>query len=223
MNSGTACPLCKKEFGIFRHRYECAACKGTFCDDCTPNKFVIPPNPDAARVCTTCEQSVRRTAKDADGGRRLGGGEGPSKNASDASEREMRARLAEERLNAQRLPSSTKKTSVAKLHPPARKEPEECQQTPPAQSQGRTLGTSGPATAASPPTGESNPVLAAALRRQQQQQGTMRPAPSMDPERQQILLEIQTLLRSKNEEEPFGLRSMDAVKMRLYLKHLREK
>lgn len=164
-----------------------------------------------------------------DGGRRLGGGQASS---TTAVEREKIAQLAESRSRGQAKPTKSQTSATAsnpKLDapaPPGAKEPSEVEQK--SVSSGRKLGGN-PSTA--PLGGDSgeatNPVLAAALRRQQQstmgvagKRGGDSPA---DVEKQQLLVEICALLKSRNEEEPFGLRAMDATKLRLFLRHLQHK
>jgi hypothetical protein len=208
------CPLCKKEFGIFRHRYTCAMCQASFCDDCTPHKYVVPPNTSAESVCTRCEASLPSNVKTKDGGHRLGTSNASHGNPDD--ERETRARAAELRAQKQRGTASNAKPAPRVVVPPSSDRAEE---EPiragayPAPSEGRTLGG---ASASDEPI---NPVLAAALKREQQGK---RPdgGPQMDPERKRLLSEIQAVLRQREEEEPFGLRALDATKLRMYLRDL---
>jgi trehalose-6-phosphate synthase len=65
-----------------------------------------------------------------------------------------------------------------------------------------------------------NPALQAALKRQQQNHGTVQHSSAEKTERQQLLESISAVLRRKGEDEPFGLRSMDTTKLRLYLNHI---
>ena len=70
---------------------------------------------------------------------------------------------------------------------------------------------------------KTNPALEAALRRQQQSAGSRGPAAApVDPEKARLLRTIQEKLKQKSEDEPFGLRSMDVAKLRIYLRHLEE-
>ncbi|CUG93391.1 Hypothetical protein, putative [Bodo saltans] len=214
MGKDPNCPICKLEFGIFRHRYPCAVCQGSFCDDCTPNKYVVPPNTSAESVCTRCEANLSSKIKTKDGGHRLGNG---GANQGNPDEREERARAAELRAQKQRGGTThSKPPARGAVEPsqPNRAEKEsndlEAQGVP---SGGRVLG------GASESEQPMNPVLAAALKREQQ---AKRPdaSPQMDPERKKLLAEIQAVLRQREEEEPFGLRALDATKMRIFLRDL---
>jgi hypothetical protein len=67
---------------------------------------------------------------------------------------------------------------------------------------------------------KTNPALEAMLRRQQQSAGSRPNAGPQDPEKAKLLRIIGEKLKIRNEEEPFGLRSMDVAKLRIYLRHL---
>ncbi|KAG8343509.1 hypothetical protein ERJ75_000984900 [Trypanosoma vivax] len=47
MGTFARCPSCKRDFGLFRWRYECTICQSDFCDDCMPKK-------SWGRRCPTC-------------------------------------------------------------------------------------------------------------------------------------------------------------------------
>lgn len=220
------CPLCKKEFGLFRHRYTCAVCQGTFCDDCTPNKYVVPPAAEAESVCTGCEANLASNVKTKDGGHKLGTGTGTSSGAGHRTagdEREERARAAEQRALKQKGGGATaapKPTARSATTSSEIREVDNKPSVPPQQSlqsSGRTAGGDGAVSSDQPPV---NAVLAAALKREQQGKRPQPSGPQMDPERRKILEEIQAILRQRDEDEPFGLRAMDATKMRIYLKDL---
>lgn len=238
------CPLCKREFGIFLHRYTCGRCEGTFCDDCTPNKYVVSAEAGAESVCKTCEQALIARGVTQDGGRRLDGHVATSTGSStasggtsrpapdDESEREKRARIAEERVRATaRTTTSSQqpKRSEANALAPVRCPPAAA--SPPAEvaTEDRTQNpvvTSSTAPSSAPldrPDQPVNPVLAAALRRQEQQLRPGSNMPANDPEKQRLLNEIVHLLKMRREDEPFGLRAMDATKLRMYLQHLKPK
>jgi hypothetical protein len=205
------CPLCNKEFGFFRHRYTCAACQETVCDDCTPHKYVIPPKTSAEKVCTACETKLGSSVKTKDGGRRLGA-ETRSCVKDVDNDREERARIAEQRAAKQKNSAGNQKTTRPAPSAPRSTSDEVHKEEAPVAKEGRTVESTSLDAA-------MNPVLAAALRREQQ--GRRNEGGSqMDPERQKLLREIQTALRQKDMDEPFGLRAMDAIKMRLYLRDL---
>eukprot|EP00743_Colponemidia_sp_Colp-15_P021536 GILK01028583.1.p1 GENE.GILK01028583.1~~GILK01028583.1.p1 ORF type:complete len:176 (+),score=31.92 GILK01028583.1:73-528(+) len=86
-----------------------------------------------------------------------------------------------------------------------------------------------PSTSSTFPSGQgqtSNPMLEAAMRRQAANAakggGARTNAPAADPERAQLLARITQVLAAQKKEEPFALRSMDATKLRMYLRHLEE-
>ena len=87
--------------------------------------------------------------------------------------------------------------------------------------------TPAPAAAASrAPAPGSNPMLEAALRRQAAAKGRSNATPasaaSVDPERTALLARISQALAQRRQDEPFGLRSMETPKLRVYLRHLED-
>lgn len=224
------CPLCKQSFGITLWKYHCAHCGKVVCDDCAPEKYVdLSLFGDSAehRMCRICVAQAKPAT--VDGGRTLGGQGGRSDNPHDAEERERRANLFAQKMKPQSAPrkgfapsaplSSNKPQNSDSTNNNNNKVQEPTASSSPAAPNNE--GAARPVPQGSNP--EANPVLAAALRRQEAAKaGTVRPN-QMDPERQKILSEIQAILKKREEDEPFGLRSMDATKMRMFLRHLQEK
>src|SRR5690554_3455185 len=53
MAKAIKCPFCKKEFGVFRWRYECTECGKTICSGCSEeNRFLN------RRVCKPCTKEI---------------------------------------------------------------------------------------------------------------------------------------------------------------------
>ena len=233
------CPKCRREFGFTLWKYNCHICGLVVCDDCAPNKYVIPGgSEDPEKVCKDCEKKKGNEGlKTSDGGRKLGGGEAPPPVTSEDAERERRAKLAEERMkNSSRrgIPTSTSSqpprgaASSSSSAAPQSHDIARANSDFPAHDMEKVKQQekpSAPVTTSDPPTaaggGSSNPVLDAALRRQQSSQ--LAGGPRVDPEKQLLLAEIHQVLVSRGEEEPFGLRSMEPTKLRLYLNHLTSK
>ena len=122
-------------------------------------------------------------------------------------ERERQARAAKKTaVPAAVVPEVTESSAASSTPPKTSPEPEPIARQP---------STDGPG-------GEgrkANPALAAMLRRQQSA-GSRPTAAPQDPEKAKLLRIIGEKLKIKNEEEPFGLRSMDVTKLRIYLRHL---
>ncbi|SCU68814.1 uncharacterized protein TEOVI_000526900 [Trypanosoma equiperdum] len=95
---------------------------------------------------------------------------------------------------------------------------EECSAVKPADSSAKT-----PANQPRVQGSEENPVLEAAMRRRQQHMLGVGPNTVNSEEKIRLLTEITTILKQRGEDEPFGLRSMDETKLRVYLRHIREK
>ena len=74
------------------------------------------------------------------------------------------------------------------------------------------------------PPAVSNPMLEAALRRAQANpQPGQNTKNNNDPVRIELMGQINAILQRRGESEPFGLRSMDNAKLRVYLKHMQQK
>jgi len=59
MSNQEKCPICKKEFGIFRWRYECTECRKTICGDCSGDYYFLN-----RKVCDICISKINQeTAK----------------------------------------------------------------------------------------------------------------------------------------------------------------
>ncbi len=55
MTKPVACPFCKKEFGVFRWRYECTECGKTICSDCSlENRFLH------RQICKSCSTNIEK-------------------------------------------------------------------------------------------------------------------------------------------------------------------
>ncbi|RNF03154.1 hypothetical protein TraAM80_06012 [Trypanosoma rangeli] len=207
MTSASACPLCKRHFGILRWRHECDHCKKTVCDDCAPKLH-------DSRQCTACAakaKQLRQTQK-------LQQIPNP---VSVGDERATRMRAAEERMKAamQRGRPQTRDVQhpVLSVETPIREMPQ--------QQQMCDTGTSS-STHADVPTRanpEENPVLAAALRRREQEQLGGNTNRGNSSEKMRLLSAIVAVLHQWGEDEPFGLRSMDETKLQSYLCYLKSK
>lgn len=57
MSKVKSCPTCKKDFGLFRWRYNCDYCKEIFCDDClqkhSGSKYCLD-NCNGGKLCKSC-------------------------------------------------------------------------------------------------------------------------------------------------------------------------
>ena len=54
MTKAIECPFCKKNFGIFRWRYECTECGKTICADCSEeNRFLN------RLICNSCTEDIK--------------------------------------------------------------------------------------------------------------------------------------------------------------------
>ncbi len=58
MSNQEKCPICKKEFGIFRWRYECSECNKIICDDCSGDYPFLK-----RKVCDICISKIDQEIK----------------------------------------------------------------------------------------------------------------------------------------------------------------
>ena len=248
-DSAKQCPLCNQSFGMTRWKYNCHVCGKIVCDDCTATRMTLPPVyvKEAVRVCDGCKGVAGQMGGRTPGGGRTLGGGGPTAQGTEEEERAKRAAIMAARLGKQPgmrpLSSQAGKRPAAAGPSPAAASPAQPAQ-PATSSQsasafsgggGRTAGGDGdggggmggrantePVRGDAPPPG-SNPMLEAALRRQQAQGGGAASGQKTDdPERLSLLAQIGTALQKKNQTEPFGLRSMETHKLRMYLRHLQQ-
>ncbi|RNF26580.1 uncharacterized protein Tco025E_01350 [Trypanosoma conorhini] len=206
MTSASACPLCKRPFGLFLWRHECGYCKKTVCDDCAPKV-------KDHRQCSACAARVKQQQQTQQPRR-------TSNPASAEGERAARMRAAEERMKAAqqrgRPQSRGGQAPVLPVAEPASRM---------SQQQQCYTGAS-PSPQADVPTRANpaeNPVLAAALRRRQQEQFGGNANRGNSAEKMQLLTAILAVLHQRGEDEPFGLRSMDETKLQAYLRYLKSK
>ncbi|ESL11650.1 hypothetical protein TRSC58_00595 [Trypanosoma rangeli SC58] len=206
MTPAPACPLCKRHFGAFRWRHTCNHCEKTVCDDCAPKL-------DGSRQCTACAAKAKRQQQT----QKLRQIPNP---VSVEDERATRMRAAEERMKAAmqrgRPQGRDVQNPVLSVETPIREMPP--------QKQCDTGASS--STHADVPTRanpEENPVLAAALRRREQEQLGGNTNRGNSSEKMRLLTAILAILHQWGEDEPFGLRSMDEMKLQSYLRYLKSK
>ena len=237
------CPLCEKEFGTFRWKYNCHMCGQVVCDDCSKTTMTLPPVwvREPVKVCDKCRGVAAQTGGRTAGGGRALGGSGPTTQGTEEEERAKRLAMIEAR---QKQPALRPLSSQGGARPRgATGPPAHNAHAPPAEPAGlgARAATEPPGVAPPPPAGDGggmgtraepdpaarggapNPMLEAAMRRQA---AAAAGAPAGqrktdDPEKLQLLAQINAILHRRGESEPFGLRAMDNAKLRVYLKNLK--
>eukprot|EP00755_Sulcionema_specki_P013097 Sspe_Gene.8682::Locus_2936_Transcript_1_1_Confidence_1.000_Length_1924::g.8682::m.8682 len=53
------CAGCAKSFTFRRRRHSCGRCRGTYCDECSSTRVVLPVSGEESRVCSTCLDALR--------------------------------------------------------------------------------------------------------------------------------------------------------------------
>ncbi|EAN87387.1 hypothetical protein C3747_114g93 [Trypanosoma cruzi] len=205
MTSASVCPLCARSFNMLLWKHACDCCRKTVCDDCAPKV-------NGRRECRACAAK----AKEQQSRQR-----NPSNPASAEEERAARMRAAEERMRAEQQRGRPQSRGVQRPGPPVTAPPKEF-----SLQQDRDYGTPSPSPHAGAPTranAEENPVLAAALRRRQQEQLGMKANWENSSEKTRLLTAILEVLHQRGEEEPFGLRSMDEAKLQAYLRYVKNR
>ena len=234
----THCPLCKKDFGVFLWKYNCHCCGMVHCDDCCSNSYKLPPRwREPVRVCKDCDtKRTSSTTSDSVSSPAVAViARQPSetlasntsitedgKRTNPALEAALRRQQSKNTKSVRPAPVAAKSQQQPAHQQPAQQQP--AQQQPalqqPAPSKVVVKSSDEELVLGSDlsPVEVSNRALEAALRRQQSTQ--LVTSSSGDSEKMQLLLTIQKLLQKKKQDEPFGLRSMDSTKLRMYLNHL---
>ncbi|KEG10250.1 hypothetical protein DQ04_03981030 [Trypanosoma grayi] len=211
MTSGSACPLCKRSFGLLLWRHVCGTCKRNFCEACAPKC-------NGERRCKSCGSAGTLHKQQQSGAAIASGDDG----------RERCVRAAEERMKAaQQRGKPQRRDAPGAATPPNQRE----HQQQPEENSPKQTSISGAMQPETAPTQTAqaqtqpgtNPVLEAAMRRRQQEQLGMNANRGNSDEKVLLITEITKVLHQRGEEEPFGLRAMDEAKLRSYLRYIKGK
>eukprot|EP01012_Entosiphon_sulcatum_P017721 TRINITY_DN22465_c0_g1_i1.p1 TRINITY_DN22465_c0_g1~~TRINITY_DN22465_c0_g1_i1.p1 ORF type:complete len:255 (-),score=29.12 TRINITY_DN22465_c0_g1_i1:69-833(-) len=225
-----SCPFCAKEFGPLKWKRNCHACGRILCDNCSATAAMPPQYQEAVRVCRDCKPRVAavfgssgKDVKQSVGGRTLGGAA-----QTDESDRELRARMAEERMQALQSRGMGKlvRAATANLAPvsPA------TERSNPASPPGGIASTEQSSLNRTPSTPmedtDREMRASAAEARMKGYAGLGEPkAQELDIRRQkaEIIGQIKEQLVRLGGDEPFGLHGMALPKLKQYLADLRQR